>query len=190
MGDSEQVLVLTRWGMKWLKYGFNLLVQGGPAETLARNVLVRFDTMQQEPSAFVEEHVITNSHLILQEGKPDELKESRKVNKRLAKGGRSKFSLAVAKVAYNKFGQRPMSEANVLVTRKWLQKYLEEGFPDLRTCDKNLAIDRALFLSFVPTQDFNRYRMVMATSAMERRLEGASPFGRIFRLMRAGDVVE
>jgi cytoskeletal protein RodZ len=105
-----------------------------------------------------------------------------KVTQKIRQRQRSNFSAAVAKVAYNKFGERPMSPANVLVTRKWLQKYLEDSFKDLRTADKNVAIDRALFLSFVPTKDFLQMRIVMETAAIKERMTGSSWFGRVFQL--------
>jgi enoyl reductase-like protein len=108
---------------------------------------------------------------------------SRKVVQKLAKKQKSNFSAAVAKVAYNKFGERPMSPANILVTRKWLQKYLEDQFKDLRTCDKNIAIDRALFLSFVPTKDFLNMRVLMETKEMQKRTSD-STWGKIFQLRR------
>lgn len=99
----------------------------------------------------------------------------------LKKGNRSRFAASVAKLAYNKFGERPMSEANLLVTRKWLQKLLEDGdYKDLRTVDKNLAIDRALFLSFVPTNDFRKMKLAISTRAWEKRVDNAGVFGGVF----------
>jgi len=106
---------------------------------------------------------------------------------RIVKGNRSKFAMAVAKKAYNKFGNRKMTEANMLVTRKWLQKYLDDAkFCDLRTVDKNVAIDRALFLSFVPTAAFHQARKVMDTKVANEAVTGEkSLFGRVFRIQRS-----
>lgn len=115
-------------------------------------------------------------------GSEPEVESVTKCQKRIKKRCRSKFSISVARLAYNKFGQRPLSDANMLVTRKWIQKYLEEKFPDLRVCDKNLAIDRALFLSFVPTKDFHRYRIMLDSAPAKDRMDGSSIFGRIFRI--------
>jgi len=110
---------------------------------------------------------------------------SRKVVQRLVRGRRSSFAASLAKVAYNKFGERPMSPANLMVTRKWIQKYLEEHFKDLRTSDKNIAIDRALFLSFVPTKEFLKMRVLIATKEAESRMSGQSVFGKIFQFARS-----
>jgi hypothetical protein len=71
-----------------------------------------------------------------------------------------------------------MSEANILVTRKWLVKYLEDDkFKDMRTVDKALAIDRAVFLSFVPSDEFRRMRLAVTTTQWEKRVEPARVFG-------------
>lgn len=190
--DTERVggegLVIAKWGFKWIKYAFNFIVEGGPASKLADRLLKDFEQINGEPSAFVEITYFTEKKLTPVQDGPvafhfDE-SHKQKTRHRLGKGMRSKFSLSLGKVAYNKFGQRAMNDANILVTRKWIQKYLDENFKDLRTCDKNLAIDRALFISFIPTTDFNRYKLVMATPSMETRMSGVSPWGRIFRLRR------
>ena len=74
-----------------------------------------------------------------------------------------------------------MTEANVLVTRRWLQKLLAEPeYKDLRTVDKNIAIDRALFLSFVPTNDFRKMKLAVATRAWQDRVDPRGLLGGIF----------
>lgn len=214
---AEQVLVLTRWTQKWLKFSWDIVINGGQTEQLAKRVLHHLDILEDEPSLYVEDvldervkTVVTRrfkaekgsaKNSTLNEGKnttsetsasvEEEMKyeedvvrtvTSRKVSQKLMKGKRSCFAAAVAKKAYNKFGERVMSPANIMVTRKWIQKYLEDSFKDLRTCDKNLAIDRALFLSFVPTKDFLKMKILLDTSAAQQRMEGGNLFGRIFRL--------
>lgn len=67
------------------------------------------------------------------------------------------MSYAVAYEAYRQFGARPKSEANVLITRKFMRDLLAE-FKDLRTKDCCVIIDAALSLSFLPMvvlQDMN-----------------------------------
>ena len=214
--DEEPILVLTKWAQKWLKFGWNIVVEGSPTTQIAKRLIKEMDSVVLEPAMYVEEYVDERSRLvkgkmtskfsqvrtnesaegggdvvrtITQEvnDKEEVVREvlSRKVVQKLAKKQKSNFSAAVAKVAYNKFGERPMSPANILVTRKWLQKYLEDQFKDLRTCDKNIAIDRALFLSFVPTKDFLNMRVLMETKEMKKRTSDSS-WGRIFQL-RQGD---
>jgi len=217
----DQVVVLSQWACKWLKFGWGIVVSGSTKEQLARRVLAQLDTVLGEPEQYVEEIVdertriistmskcqettarattgthtrgevgvnglvdeITRTSGAALEYKTSDVREvvSRKVTQRLIKKQRSNFAAAVSKQAYNKFGERPMSPANVLVTRKWIQKYLEDRFKDLRTCDKNLAIDRALFLSFVPTKDFLAMRLLLETKAAQDRISGKGIFGKIFR---------
>lgn len=60
------------------------------------------------------------------------------------------ISMSLAKRAYYQFGFRPESEANSLITRKFMRDLLME-FKDLRATDANNIIDVALPLSFLPT---------------------------------------
>jgi hypothetical protein len=77
-----------------------------------------------------------------------------------------------------------MSEANILVTRKWIQKLLDEPkYKDLRVCDKNIAIDRALFLSFVPTNAFRVMKLAVETKAWKDRCANENVFGKVFRMI-------
>jgi hypothetical protein len=212
--DEEPILVLTRWAQKWLKFGWNIVVEGSPTTQIAKRLIAEMDSVVLEPAMYVEEYVDERSRLVkgkktnefsqvrtnestegggkVERSITEKVKDeeevvrkvlSRKVVQKLAKKQKSNFSAAVAKVAYNKFGERPMSPANILVTRKWLQKYLEDQFKDLRTCDKNIAIDRALFLSFVPTKDFLNMRVLMETKEMQKRTSD-STWGKIFQLRR------
>jgi len=185
--EEDPIIVLSRWGCKWLKFAFDYIVKGDRANQLATHMLKEFDATNEDPSVYLQTHVLEEVKTEITKDEKtgkQQVVDSRRLRRveKLAKGRRSRFAVAVAKVAYNKFGQRPLSEANLLVTRKWIQKYLEETFKDLRVCDKNLAIDRALFLSFVPTKDFHKCRLMMMSSVMESRLNGKSAFGRIFRI--------
>lgn len=214
--QRDQVLVLTKWAQKWLKFGWNIVLDGTPREQVASKIIKELDAVLNEPTYYIDDVVEERVRMVAVKvdlsttarnntktgdlegsGVERTLEEiakstesnnvvkqvvSRKVTQTIRKKQRSNFSAAVAKSAYNKFGERPMSAANILVTRKWLQKYLSDQFKDLRTCDKNLAIDRALFLSFVPTKDFLNMRIVMETKAMEDRMKGSTWFGRVFRL--------
>lgn len=216
--DVNQVLILTKWACKWLKFGWDISVNGTPKEQIARSIMKHLDATLGEPGLYVEDILEERTRCVVRKmklnsnykhsieqglesnleeltntatitGEEDVVKQviSRKVTQKLVKKQRSNFAAAVAKKAYNKFGDRQMTQANVLVTRKWLQKYLEDSFKDLRTCDKNLAIDRAVFLSFVPTKDFLKMRILMETNAAQERISGTSLFGKIFRLAGGSD---
>lgn len=191
IGDVADVvvgktIVMTHWGAMWLGKAWNLWRQGGPSGVYASKILATLDEVEGEPEEYIETHTKEEIKTVIVSKKDSNnnfvndvvVEEKRiKVTKKLRKGGRSKFAAAVAKQAYNKFGERPYTQANVLVTRKWLQKYFENpGFTDLRTVDKNNAIDRALFLSFVPTRDFQRARIAMATRQWQARMDASSSF--------------
>ncbi len=63
-----------------------------------------------------------------------------------------------------------------------------DRFKDLRVVDKNIAIDRALFLSFVPTNEFRRMKIATATRAWQTRVDPrgllGGLFGKAFMLVR------
>jgi hypothetical protein len=189
---ADQAVVLTVWGAKWLKHAWNYVADGGTSGQVAKEVLINMDACNEDPLDYVETHVYNHEHKIIAttDGvQKEEVLVTERVKKVLRKGGRSKFSAAIAKQAYNKFGERPMSQANILVTRKWLQKLLAEPeYKDLRTCDKNIAIDRALFLSFVPTKDFLKMKMAVATRPWEKRVTGAGMWGFWDRVFAIGPI--
>lgn len=192
MAELEAYIVITKWGFKWLRFACDYVVNGGPADKFAKEVLRTFEDVSEEPLEYVETHITTVEKKVVDHVRMEIKKaEVKKVKKVLAKGKRSAFSASIAKIAYNKFGERKMTEANVLVTRKWIQKLLaEDEYKDLRTCDKNLAIDRALFLSFLPTKDFQAMKVATATKTWRDRLDEDSVFGRIFRLVGSGSQVD
>lgn len=186
--DSEQVVVLTKWGVKWLRFAWDLAVNGNKKEQVTKAMIKQLDAVEEDPECFVDAHVYTSTHVIHNsvDGAVT-VGEVQRRKKVLRKGKRTAFAASVAQIAYNKFGERPMSEANILVTRKWLQKYLDSPeYKDLRTCDKNLAIDRALFLSFVPTDSFRAMKLATTTNAWKDRCDANTVFGKVFRLVGVG----
>jgi hypothetical protein len=186
----DQYVVLTKWGVKWLKFAWNYAVEGGPANKFAKVALAELDKCAEDPADYIDGLVYENKKSVFhgRGSTPIAVGVVEKRKYMIRKGNRSKFSSSLAKLAYNKFGNRGMTEANLLVTRKWLQKYLDEqSYKDLRTCDKNIAIDRALFLSFVPTTDFQKMYLATTTKSWVDRLNADNVFGRIFRFASAAD---
>ena len=186
--DSEQIIVLTQWGVKWLRHAWGVCIEGTRREQFAKAVLSKLDDETRDPESYVDAHSYESTHTICNSVDGEKLVGT-VVRKKVVirKGRRSNFAAAVAQLAYNKFGERPMSEANVLVTRRWIQKLLEEPkYKDLRVCDKNIAIDRALFLSFVPTNDFRMMKLAVATKTWKHRCEDDTVFGKVFRLVGIG----
>jgi len=193
MDTIDQYIVLTKWGCKWLKFAWNIVVDGGPATKLSGVVLKHLDESSLDPLDFVDGYIYENKKTIFN-AKDNVTQNVGVVERRklvIKKGSRSKFAASIACIAYNKFGNRKMTEANVLVTRKWIQKYLDEPtFKDLRIVDKNIAIDRALFLSFVPTTDFQKMTLVTETSTWKNRMNADSVFGKIFQLVTSSSNTE
>jgi len=62
-----------------------------------------------------------------------------------------KMALALADSTYFKFGYRARSEANLMITRKFMFD-LMSGYPDIRDRDKASIVDMALYASFLPSQ--------------------------------------
>lgn len=178
---TEDIVAFTKWGMKWVKFGFNMAIGNTPESVVARGLLAAFDASTTEAA----EHLVRReTRLTVTETTgvevPKTTVDHTKSSTRIAKGKRTTFAMCLGKRAYVKFGPRPVSEANVLVTRKWLSKLIEDEFKDLRTCDKALALDRAVFLSFIPTMSHNNYKFVFnGNNAVTARIGGDSLFSRI-----------
>jgi hypothetical protein len=185
--DHEQVVVLSKWACKWVKFAYDRLVNGSDVHQYAAKLLVELDACEESPIEFVEEHVVTLTKTVECKGKIVTPINNIKKTRRLVKGKRSKFAMCLAKEAYLKFGKRPMNDANILVTRKYMVKFLEQSdYVDMRTCDKVLAIDRALFLSFVPTIVYNNMKVASEDSSIVKRISGATTsFGKVFSLGRS-----
>nr|WRQ65716.1 hypothetical protein [Tolivirales sp.] len=182
--ESEQIIVLSKWAIKWMKFAYDRVVNGSDVHQYAKKMLVELDSCESMPEDFVETHVVTLTKTVECGGEVTCPVNNVKRTKRLTKGKRSKFAMALAKEAYLKFGKRPVSEANEIVTRKWMTKYLEsEKFVDLRTVDKILAIDRAIFLSFVPTIVYNNMKVAAHDEKIAGRISGSiTSFGKVFSL--------
>lgn len=178
--DSEQVIILSKWAVSWIRYAYDRVLNGSPVTKCASKLLVALEECEDSPMDFVEEHVVTLKKKI----NGETILKNEKSTKKLAKGCRSKFAMCIAKIVYLKYGRRDMTEANVMVTRKFLVKLLDEpDYKDLRTCDKVNAIDRALFLSFVPTMSYNSMKLVSDDSKFAEMLNGTKTlFGRCFTL--------
>jgi hypothetical protein len=182
--DSDQIIVLSKWAVKWVRFAFDRLVNGSDVHQYAVKLLDELDACESSPIEFVEEHVVTLTKTVKCKGLIQTPLQNVKKTARLVKGKRSVFAMCLAKEAYLKFGKRPLNDANLIVTRKWLVKFLEqEDYKDLRTNDRVLAIDRALFLSFVPTIVYNNMKVVAEDQLVQSRIAGSlTSFGKVFSL--------
>lgn len=175
---TEDVVYVSKWAQRWLKHAYQLVTVGGPAEHFAKGIVKEVDASFEDPEDYLDKHVYEDTHTITSNVAEPEVEIRTKTKSVVRKGCRTKFAASVSKLAYNKFGERKMTEANVLVTRKWIQKLLDEPkYKDMRTADKNLAIDRALFMSFVPTKYFQQMRVAVTTKQWEQRMDAGRVFG-------------
>jgi len=75
---------------------------------------------------------------------------------------------ALADGARYKFGHRPMNEANLLITRKWMHDELSV-YKDLRACDGLDIIDMALYPSFLPSAALREMNEVLGSDVYRSR---------------------
>jgi hypothetical protein len=180
------VCVITKWGMEWLK---RALFGDISVKKFTKQMIHDLDVEDKDPVEYLEAHSYTREHVVRQDGRIVKVEKDVRTKSVITKGKRSRFASCIAHQAYNKFGARPMTEANVLVTRRWIQKLLAEPqYGDLRTVDKNIAIDRALFLSFIPTNAFRQMKLAIADKAWQDRVDPKAMlgglFGKAFMLVR------
>jgi hypothetical protein len=90
---------------------------------------------------------------------------------RIRKRVRNVAASSYALQAYLKFGQRRKSEANVIITRKYISDMLSEQ-PDMRIRDKVEIMDTATFLSFLPTESSQLCGAFEKTEAFTKRMLG------------------
>lgn len=96
----------------------------------------------------------------------------RSVPKPKRKRCRQNLAATVAMTAYLKFGARGKTEANVIITRKFISDLLAAR-EDMRLRDKIEIMDLAVFLSFVPTKTKLQCEAMYETEAYtERELGG------------------
>jgi len=94
-----------------------------------------------------------------------------------------RMAFALADEAYFKFGFRERSDANLLITRKFMHDQLRE-MQDLRAKDAATIVDLALYVSFLPSRAMQDMNAVDSTRAFGRRKKASSraswgwwPFG-------------
>ncbi len=190
--------ILTKWGYMWLRTVYKeYWPSDDDLETFSQKLIELFDDVKEEADEFLERHiykVAKEIHTVDSSGSGNEVITTtegfrhEKTSLRIKKGLRTSFASAIAKKAYLKFGDRPLTKANILVTRRWLAKLFEDGaYADMRTCDKVIAIDRALFLSFVPTNQYLEMQKVFSTGVVKDRL-GYDEFGKVFRIGGPEDI--
>lgn len=88
------------------------------------------------------------------------------------------LAYSLAYEAYLEFGHRPRSDANLLITRKFMRDMIKEC-KDLRAKDAGGIIDTALYLSFLPSRCLREMNEIDDTYAFKDRRSdrpGQSPW--------------
>ncbi len=94
--------------------------------------------------------------------------------RRLSRGMRASLAQVVADEAYFQFGRRARSQANDLVTRKWMRDFLRDH-QGLRAKDASTIIELALSLSYIPPESLWDIREAEATRAYSSRVPRSGP---------------
>jgi len=84
-----------------------------------------------------------------------------------------RIAIALAGECYFKFGNRPRSEANMLISRKWMRDRMEE-VKDFRKKDAASVIDIALALSFYPSVEAREMGQHLSTAVSANRMSEVS----------------
>jgi hypothetical protein len=105
--DAQQILLLTRWGARWLQHAWGLVVAGGTRNKVATDLLNKLDAEKGDPEQYVDAHVYESTHTIINSVTgTKEVGKVRRTKAVLQKGRRSNFSACIAQLASNKFGER------------------------------------------------------------------------------------
>lgn len=89
------------------------------------------------------------------------------------------IAYALAQEAYYNFGARPRSEANNLITRRWMRDRMDT-YKDVRHIDRASIIDIALVLSFLPSLDAREVENLAQTYTFMDR-STTTPLFRLFQ---------
>lgn len=153
-----------RWVFAWFLVG---------AEIRAGDLISDFDSAEEDLCEIFTDRVHP-------EGTPVVMRKIRVRAHRL-----KKMAFSVANDAYFQFGYREASEANKLITRKFMRDALS-GLKDLRRSDANQVIDMALPLSFLPSRTMKDMAIIVNTDTFLDRqsLESVGWWGSLPRFWR------
>lgn len=150
--------MMIKASIAWVVYRFFLRMWVARSERRAKNLIRAYD---QEVQLSLAE---------LMEGERKEAGggaiggERRRFRPRRARD----MACALAHEAYMEFGHRPRSEANLIITRKYMRDLLLE-FKDLRARDALGIIDTALYLSFLPSTQLRDMNELDNTTSFVKR---------------------
>lgn len=168
---EENVFVsLTVFCQTWIQKAFGLNKHERPSaekyiDTVAR-VVDSVADQGYDMKDLVEEKTMSVVRETVVNGKVIESTTTTKSTHKVRRGNRSLFAATLANEARVKYGPLRFTEANYIMVRKFIAKLVEENFPDLRTTDKVVALDRAAFMTLVVTEE--THKMMYALDNVKR----------------------
>nr|UHS72013.1 MAG: hypothetical protein [Tombusviridae sp.] len=169
--EENPFVSITVFCQKWFQKAFGLgKKESTEIEVLKQVVTSAMEEAHEDPVDYVETHIDTSTRTTYNNGEAVVEVTRQRKTQRLVKGNRSKFAASLAQLVKVKFGSLKYTEANRLMVHRWLSKFVDETYADLRTVDKVLALERATFMSFIVSEDFARFQVLFESEAMKDRL--------------------
>jgi hypothetical protein len=142
----------------WICYKFYMRLRVAGSERRAKNLIAAFDNEVQLSLAEIVDNERAANGLGAIDGERRRFRPQRSRD----------MSCALAHEAYMEFGYRPRSDANLIITRKFMRDLLLE-YKDLRARDARGIIDVALYLSFLPSAQLREMNELDRTSTFVER---------------------
>jgi len=172
--EESPFVSVTVFCMRWLQNAFNMRIKDDDRLGALKEVVVaavESETAGKELLDFTEVHTDVSMLSTFEQGQETVIETKRRTKQRITKGNRSLFAARLANEAKLKFGTLKYTEANMLMVRRWLSKFLDvPEFKDLRITDKVLALDRAVFMAFVVSEDFQRFKVLFESKKMQDKV--------------------
>jgi hypothetical protein len=171
---SKPIVAISVFCTTWLAKTFGYYEKSQNRVELLREVVTAvLDSEETDKNLldYVETYTDITIKTIHHEGDATVVEQKRRSRSRICKGQRSHFAASLANMARVKFGTMTYNDANMIMIRRWMSKVLEEAqYKDLRNVDKALALDRAMFMAFVVSEDYKRFQVMFDTTKMKDRL--------------------
>jgi len=172
--EESPFVAVTCFCMRWLQKAMNMRIKNDDKLGALKEVVVaaiESDNNDKPLLDFTEQYEDITTLARHNMGETTIVETRRRVRTKIRKGYRSLFAARLACEAKLKFGNMSYNEANIMMVRRWLSKMLDvPEYKDLRITDKLLALDRAVFMAFVVSEDFKRYKVLFENKLMNDRI--------------------
>jgi hypothetical protein len=169
--EENPFVSVTLFCQRWFIKAFGLSKEDvRRKECLKRVVVEAVEAACDDPIDYTEEHTDESVKTTYENGVASSTVVRKKSRRRITKGYRSMFAASLSLKVKIKFGALKYNEANRIMVHRWLSGVVEEEYPDLRNCDKVLALERATFMSFVVSADYARFNVLFEDELMKDRL--------------------